>query len=114
LAAAGKGEGAAKAEDKQRARWRGQARDWLRLDLVRWTKALDEGDARTRTAVRQQMWHWQTDHDLKGVRDKAALAKLPEEERKAWQELWADVEALRKKASAPRCMGQDRQSAWKG
>jgi hypothetical protein len=100
LAAAGKGEGAAKAGAKERARWRGQALDWLRLDLARTAKALDEGDARTRAAVRQQLRHWQTDPDLKGVRDRDPLAKLPEEERKKWQKLWADVAALLGRAGA--------------
>jgi serine/threonine-protein kinase len=98
LAAAGKGEGAARADAKEQARWRGQALDWLRLDLARTTRALDEADARTRVAVRQWMRHWQTDPDLAGVRAREALAKLPAEEQKAWRKLWADVEALRQKA----------------
>ena len=33
-----------------------------------------------------------------GIRDAEALAKLPEAERKAWQSLWADVDALLKQA----------------
>jgi len=36
--------------------------------------------------------------DLASVRDDKALAALPEKERQAWQKLWADVDALRKKA----------------
>jgi hypothetical protein len=31
------------------------------------------------------------------VRDAKSLAVLPEKERVAWQQLWADVAALRKK-----------------
>jgi hypothetical protein len=34
------------------------------------------------------------------VRDKDALAKLPEDERKKWQKLWADVSALLERAAA--------------
>jgi tetratricopeptide (TPR) repeat protein len=98
LAAAGKGEGAAKADDEERTRWRQQALDWLRIDLTRWAKAPVKADARTRVAVRQQMRHWQADADLASVRDKAALAKLPEDERTRWQKLWTDVAALRAKA----------------
>jgi tetratricopeptide (TPR) repeat protein len=98
LAAAGKGEGAASADAKERARWPGQALDWLRLDLARWSKALDKADGRAKAAVRQQMRHWQADADLASVRDKAALAKLPEDERRKWQKLWADVAGLRAKA----------------
>jgi hypothetical protein len=44
--------------------------------------------------VRQRLAHWQGDADLASVRKKGALAKLPEEERKRWQKLWADVAAL--------------------
>jgi len=42
--------------------------------------------------------HWQKDSDLAGIRDAAALAKLPAEEQKAFTQLWADVAALLKKA----------------
>ena len=36
--------------------------------------------------------------DLAGIRDKAALAKLPAEEQKAFTRLWSDVAALLKQA----------------
>ena len=36
--------------------------------------------------------------DLAGIRDKAALAKLPAEEQKAFTRLWSDVAALLKRA----------------
>jgi hypothetical protein len=38
--------------------------------------------------------------DLDGIRDGPELARLPEPERAALHALWADVEALRKKAEA--------------
>jgi hypothetical protein len=34
------------------------------------------------------------DADLSSIRDAEALARLPEDERKAWRELWADVESI--------------------
>jgi hypothetical protein len=34
------------------------------------------------------------------VRDSAALAHIPEAERKEWQKFWADVDALLKKIEA--------------
>jgi hypothetical protein len=40
------------------------------------------------------MQHWQKDAALAGVRDQDALAKLPADERAAWEKLWADVGAL--------------------
>jgi tetratricopeptide (TPR) repeat protein len=100
LAAAGKGEDAAKLQDKERARLRRQALDWLQADLAAWTKEATKGSASAKAAVRQTLEHWQKDSDLAGVRDKAALAKLPKEEQQAWRKLWADVEAVRKRAQA--------------
>ena len=41
---------------------------------------------------------WKQDSDLAGIRDAAALAKLPADEQKAFTQLWADVAALLKKA----------------
>jgi hypothetical protein len=51
--------------------------------------------------VQETLRHWQQDSDLAGVRDKGALAKLPAAERDAWRKLWADVDALLKRASTP-------------
>jgi tetratricopeptide (TPR) repeat protein len=107
LAAAGKGEDAAMLKDKKRTRLRKQALDWLQDDLAAWTKVAAnwtkmaaKKSAPAKAAVRQTMEHWQKDSDLAGVRDKAALAKLPKDEREAWGKLWADVEALLKKVKA--------------
>ena len=38
--------------------------------------------------------HWQEDSDLAGLRDAAALAKLPQEERAACKRLWGEVDGL--------------------
>ena len=46
----------------------------------------------------QTLQHWKVDPDLAGVRDAAALAKLPEAERKEWRTLWAEVDRLLKRA----------------
>jgi hypothetical protein len=48
--------------------------------------------------VQRTLQHWQKDTDLAGLRDKAALAKLPEAEQKAWRKLWAEVDALLRRA----------------
>jgi tetratricopeptide (TPR) repeat protein len=96
LAAAGQGEDAAKLDGKERTRLRQQARDWLRADLVLRGKQRESGKAADRAAVQQALRHWQQDTDLAGIRDAAALAKLPAEERAACEKLWADVAALLK------------------
>jgi tetratricopeptide (TPR) repeat protein len=54
--------------------------------------------------VGQPLSSWQTDSALASVRDRAALAELPEDERQQWQRLWADVAALR--AADPLEQGQ--------
>jgi hypothetical protein len=48
--------------------------------------------------VQKALQHWQKDTDLAGIRDRAALAKLPADEQKVFTQLWADVAALLKKA----------------
>jgi serine/threonine protein kinase/tetratricopeptide (TPR) repeat protein len=95
----GQGKDADQLDDPERARWRRQARDWLRADLTWWSKTLDDGKADSRAKVQQTMRHWQTDSDLAGVRDPDGLAKLPDEERQAWQQLWADVASTLKRAT---------------
>jgi serine/threonine-protein kinase len=96
LAAAGKGEDASKLEDKEKTRLRQQALAWLRDSLQHYREQLQDAEAKTRQAVQQTLQHWQQDPDLESVRGKGALAQLPEAERAAWQQLWSDVEKLRK------------------
>jgi tetratricopeptide (TPR) repeat protein len=98
LAAAGQGEDAAKLGDTEKAHLRRQALDWLHADLSLLTKQLESGEPADRTAAQQALRHWQQDSDLTGLRDAAALAKLPAEERAAYQRLWGDVAALLKTA----------------
>ena len=76
-----------KLDDRERVRWRKQAQEWLKADLTLWTKQAEKAGP----AVRRQLQHWQTDADLAGVRNRAALARLPAEEQAAWRKLWADV-----------------------
>jgi hypothetical protein len=85
-------------DDKTRARWRKQALAWLRADLAVWTKQLVSGHAEARAEVRNTLEHWQHDPDLAGLREEAALAKLPEAERKAWLQLWGEVHKLHERA----------------
>jgi hypothetical protein len=102
LAGCGQGTDADELRADERARLRRQALDWLRADVSGWGRALGKGDAQTKALVQQTTRHWQTDADLAGLRDRDALDKLPEAERKEWQQLWADVAALLRRAAAPR------------
>jgi tetratricopeptide (TPR) repeat protein/serine/threonine protein kinase len=98
LAAAGKGEDGDKMDDKERARLRQQALGWLRADLALWAKREASGAPAARAVVQAKLRHWQEDPDLAGVRDAAALDKMPEAERAEWKKLWAEAEELLKKS----------------
>jgi tetratricopeptide (TPR) repeat protein len=103
LAGCGQGQDAGGLDEKERARLRREALDWLRADLDAWRRLLEKVPDWARPSVAQQlvaqqMQHWQQDRDLAGLREAAALAKLPAEERTACTQLWADVAALLKKA----------------
>ena len=100
LAAAGKGKDEPSPDDAAGAKLRGQAMSWLRAELAAWTKLLESGPTQGRPAITKALEHWKVDADLAGLRDADALARLPEAERKDWQALWADVDALRLKAAA--------------
>jgi hypothetical protein len=100
LAAAGRGQDAAKLDDRERARLRRQACAWLKADLAAWAKLLERGKPADRARALRVLRHWQKDSDLAGLRDKAALAKRPAKEQEALAQLWADVDALLKRAEA--------------
>jgi hypothetical protein len=100
LAAAGKGEDAAQLDAKEKTRLRQQALAWLK-NAVKILGKLAE-DPERREEVRQKLHHWQQDADLASVRGKEALAQLPEAERAAWRQLWAEVEKLRQRTSDPK------------
>jgi tetratricopeptide (TPR) repeat protein len=99
-ALAGCGQGREAPPEAERSKLRRRARELLRANLAVLGSHLDADPARHAHLVRVRMRQWQRDADLTGVRDKDALAKLPEAERKAWESLWADVAALEKRAWA--------------
>jgi tetratricopeptide (TPR) repeat protein len=99
LAAAGQGEDAANLDDKERVRLRRQALDWLRADLALWGNQVENAKPNALAAVRQTLQHWQKDTDLASLRDAAALNRLPDGERTAWQSLWHDADELLKRVA---------------
>ena len=99
LAGTGQGKDAAKLDGKERARHRQQALTWLRADLTAWGELLEKQPDEFRSAVLGYMQHWQQDADFAHVHGDS-LAKLPEAERKKWQKLWDDLEALRQRAAS--------------
>ncbi len=92
MAVAGQGKDEPPLDDAAKAKLRGQALDWLKAELSVWSKEPPG------LAIAQILWHWQQDSDLGGIRDAAALAKLPADEQKAFTQFWADVAEVLTKA----------------
>ncbi len=91
----------ARLTEADRAKLRSQARAWLAAELKTWSDLLESAKPEQRRAIAETLKHWQQDTDLEAIRDGAALASLPENERKGWTSLWANVDALLKKALSP-------------
>jgi serine/threonine-protein kinase len=101
-AGCGQGKDADQLDDKERARWRRQALDWLREDLTEWGKALDNGSAQAEAQLGQRLLHWQTNDDLAGLREPGALEAMSPDERKECLALWQEVAAVLRRAQPTR------------
>jgi tetratricopeptide (TPR) repeat protein len=103
VAACGQGNDAALLEDKERSHLRRQALDWLRAELEACRRVLNKEPDKARAAMAQRLHHLLSDADFASVRGPQALAKLPEAERAAWQQLWAEIEQVFLKAGGSGC-----------
>jgi tetratricopeptide (TPR) repeat protein len=99
LAAAGQGIDDPPPDDAAKAKLRAQALDWLKAELTAWARVLESGPPQARAVVEETLKQWKQDTDFAGIRDVKELAKLPEDERKQWRALWADLDALIKRAT---------------
>jgi serine/threonine-protein kinase len=93
LVGSGAGQDGGEMSEAERARWRKQAREWLRADLAAWGQKLDSAPAANRQ-VRKTLTHWQADPDLAGIREPGALDKLSADERRECLALWKEVTAV--------------------
>jgi hypothetical protein len=59
-----------------------------------------ESQPQAREGIQKIMEFRQTYPDLAHVREATGLARLPADERTAWEKYWAGVEALRRQAQA--------------
>ncbi|HZT83757.1 MAG TPA: hypothetical protein VFA26_26235, partial [Gemmataceae bacterium] len=91
LAGCGRGEDAAQLDATEKTRLRAQALAWLQADLAARARQLTAGKPVDRAAVHAALRQWQTDASFAAVRDRDALASLPEAERQAWHKLWDEV-----------------------
>ena len=81
-------------DETAQAQYRKQAHTWLRAELSSWEKVALTIEAGNHEAVAKAITPWKENANLASVREKTELAKLPEEERKEWQAMWASVDAL--------------------
>jgi len=102
LAGSGKGTNDPPPNDAAKTKLRQQALEWLKAELVAWAKIVDSGPADMKAKLAPTLQHWKTDSDLAVIRYEQELAKLPEEERAAFKQLWNDVDQLLAKASGSR------------
>jgi serine/threonine-protein kinase len=79
---------------EMRAALRQQAHGWLTADFNAWAARHGLGRPGDRTGAATALRCWQWNQDLAGVRDEQALARLPTDERQAWETLWAKVATL--------------------
>jgi serine/threonine-protein kinase len=93
-------------DEDTRARLRKQALDWLKAELVAWSKVIDAGTPVERETVQNLLARWRHDNALAGIRDTEALAKLPDAERHDWHALWAQVDALCDQPAGSNTRGQ--------
>jgi hypothetical protein len=100
-AGCGRGRDAADLDEATRAGFRRQALDWLRAELEAQRQLLEEEPQTARLAVARDLLYWLEDPRFAGLRGPEALARLPAPERRGWQQLWEEVEALRTQASGP-------------
>jgi hypothetical protein len=94
LAGTGRGKDTGNLDNTERAHLRYAALGWLQADLGAHALQLAGPQRAAVERARKALLHWLRDADLAGVRDPAALGKLPEAEQVAWRNLWAQVEAL--------------------
>ena len=93
-AGCGQGQDVAGLEEREKAELRRQALSWLQSDMATWKKHAQSDVLPARSAVQRALRMWKRNAGLAGVRDPAALAQLPEEEREEWQKLWQEVDAV--------------------
>jgi hypothetical protein len=74
----------------------------LKEDLKGYAALMESDPKKFAPVVLRRLEYWHKDPNLTPVRDANALVNLPEDERKRWEQLWNEVEALRQCAGAPK------------
>jgi eukaryotic-like serine/threonine-protein kinase len=93
-AGSGRGRDAGRLDEVERARWRQQARDWLRADLEELRRLSKSASKGLPGFLRDTLKHWTTDLDLAGLRDPNTCQGLLPEEQKAFRDLCDQLRIL--------------------
>jgi serine/threonine-protein kinase len=93
LVGSARGEDVAGVGEPEQARWRQQARQWLRADLAAWNQALDRNPSAARDLL-SRVGVWRGDSELAGLFEPAELDKLPPDERKDCVALSKEIDGL--------------------
>jgi serine/threonine-protein kinase len=94
LAGTGLGEDDSVLTSDQQAAMRRQALAWLQADFAWYIKQFKAGSTAAKTRVAAKLTRWQTEPELAGLRESRELARLPEKERQACVQFWAEVGRL--------------------
>jgi hypothetical protein len=102
LAGFGRGADTAELSEAELARWRGQARTWLRADVAAWGRKLDTGVPVERDLVRRVSARWWADPGLAWLHEAGVVEALPPPERQECLALWQDAGAVLRRAQTTR------------
>jgi serine/threonine protein kinase/tetratricopeptide (TPR) repeat protein len=102
LAGCGQGEDGSKLDADERARLRDQALAWLWAGLSGLRQQIDKEPGNAHPGIREGMERRKQAPAFAGVRGAEALAKLPEAERRMWEEVWTEIDELERRAAGPK------------
>ena len=94
LAASGAGNDILAPDDVAKVKLRTQALAWLKAELAAWKRVSMIVEPGNKQLVAKTLAHWKQDTDLAAIRDTHELAKLPDDERAALEQLWKETDAL--------------------
>ena len=94
LAGCGQGKDNPQPDEVLKAELRKRAISWLQAELSAWKGVAMTVAPGNNELVASKLAHWKQDADLAGILDEKELAKLPERDRAAFRQLWADVDGL--------------------
>jgi hypothetical protein len=84
---------------EEKAALRADALRWLQAEMTELKRLRDTGQPLKQVEVTSALQEWLTDAALAGVRERGWIDTFPTAERKAWLELWAEVDAVLEKLS---------------